>query len=136
MIFGQGLTMEEKVASLFQPDPLLPAQYFETFRRRGPIVPELRLMLAVLEDGIACFQKYGRAQYGSRSRLFHEASAWILERDSDCFFSFENICSALELDAHSIRRALKAERSIKAKDGTTPRSPKKARRKRKYRFAA
>jgi len=29
------LSLEEKVASLFQQDPLLPAQYLETFKRIG-----------------------------------------------------------------------------------------------------
>jgi len=33
MTYGSNLTAEEKVGSLFQPDPVLPAQYFETFRK-------------------------------------------------------------------------------------------------------
>ena len=51
------LSVEEKVASLFQPDTLLPVQYLETFRRKAHLEPEKRLMLSVLEDAIACFQK-------------------------------------------------------------------------------
>jgi len=52
----------EKVASLFQPDPVLRALYFDTFRSRDQLETERRLMLAVLEDAIMCSQKYALAQ--------------------------------------------------------------------------
>jgi hypothetical protein len=58
MNYNTGLSLEEKVTSLFQPDTLLPAQYLETFRRKAPLEPEKRLMLSVLEDAVACFQKH------------------------------------------------------------------------------
>ncbi|MEK7783674.1 MAG: hypothetical protein AAB279_07085, partial [Candidatus Binatota bacterium] len=58
MNYNTGLSVEEKVTSLFQPDTLLPAQYLETFRRKAPLEPEKRLILAVLEDAVACFQKH------------------------------------------------------------------------------
>ena len=48
--------LEEKIISLFKPDMLLPALYLENFRRKTPVEPERRLMLAVLEDAINCFQ--------------------------------------------------------------------------------
>jgi len=47
---------DEKIASLFQPDTLLSAQYFDTLRRKTLLEPEKRLMLAILEDAINCFQ--------------------------------------------------------------------------------
>ncbi len=52
-----GLTADEKIAFLFQPDTLLSAQYFENFRRTTFLEPEKRLMLAILEDAIKCFQE-------------------------------------------------------------------------------
>ena len=51
-----GLTSEEKIASLFQPDTLLSDQYFENLRRKTFFEPEKRLMLAVLEDAIRYYQ--------------------------------------------------------------------------------
>ncbi len=51
-----GLTSEEKIASLFQPDTLLSDQYFENLRRKTCFEPEKRLMLAVLEDAIRYYQ--------------------------------------------------------------------------------
>jgi len=106
MNYETGLSVEEKVASLFQPDTLLPAQYLETFRKKGYLEPEKRLMLAVLEDAIACFQKYLFSRDGRGRALFREAEEWIVEEGSDWLFSFENICEVLALDPQYVRQGL------------------------------
>lgn len=49
------LVSEERIASLFQPDTLAAAQYFDNLRRTTILEPEKRLMLAVLEDAVSCF---------------------------------------------------------------------------------
>jgi hypothetical protein len=51
------VNIEGGFGSLFQPDTLLPDQYLATFRRKYRLDPERRLMLAVLENAIDCFQK-------------------------------------------------------------------------------
>lgn len=113
MTYGPNLTAEEKVGSLFQPDPVLPAQYFETLRRKIPLEPEIKLMFAVLEDAIVCFQKYASARGSKKRRLFRETEEWIHEEDNDWLFSFENICSVLGLDPNYIRHGLiKGKREI------------------------
>ena len=66
-------TASEKIASLFQPDTLLSAQYFDDRRRKAPLEPVKRLMLAILEDAINCFQDNHRARCGKSKRLFDEA---------------------------------------------------------------
>ncbi len=43
------------LGSLLQPDGLFPVPYLETIRNKVYVDPEKMLMLAVLEDGIACF---------------------------------------------------------------------------------
>jgi len=101
-----GLSVEEKVGSLFQPDSLLSAQFFDTFRRKTLLEPEKRLMLAVLEDAVACFQKYVHARDGRGKTMFQEAEEWILERDSDWLFSFEGICDILGLNPDYVRQGL------------------------------
>ncbi len=106
MNYETGLSIEEKVTSLFQPDTLLPAQYLETFRRKGHLEPEKRLMLAVLEDAVACFQKYLFARDGRGRTLFREAEEWIVEEGSDWLFSFENICEVLGFDPQYVRQGL------------------------------
>jgi hypothetical protein len=49
--------MDERIGSLFQPDTLLAEDYAANFRRKIPLEPERTLLLAVLEDGIRCFQE-------------------------------------------------------------------------------
>lgn len=106
MSYETGLSIEEKVASLFQPDTLLPDQYLETFRRKAPLEPERKLMLAVLEDAIACFQKYLFARDGKSRTMFREAEDWILEEGGDWLFCFENICEVLGMDPRYVRQGL------------------------------
>jgi len=106
MFYGGNLRMETRVASFFLPDVLLSAQYLETVRRKADLEPERMLILAVLEDAVACFQKYVFARDSRGKNLFRDAEDWILERDSDCFFSFENICGLLGVDADYLRKGL------------------------------
>ena len=98
------LNVEEKLTSLFQPDPLVPAQYLETFRRKGHLEPEKGLMLAVLEDGIACFQNYIFVRDNRGKAIFREAEEWIMEENSDWLFSFENICEVFGLNPQYMRQ--------------------------------
>jgi hypothetical protein len=67
------LNMEEKIISLFEPDTLASAQYFQNFRRKATLEPEMRLMLSMLEDAVRCFQIYLTARSGKRKRLFNES---------------------------------------------------------------
>ena len=99
MNYENGLSMEERVTSLFQPDTLLPEQYLETFRRKLHLEPEKKLMLAILEDAVACFQKYLLARDGKGKTLFRETEEWVLEDRGDWLFSFANVCDLLK-DAH------------------------------------
>ena len=99
MSYETGLSMEERVTSLFQPDTLLPEQYLDTFRRKLHLEPEKKLMLAVLEDAIACFQKHAFARDRKGKMLFQEAEYWIQDTNSDWLFSFANVCEILRLFA-------------------------------------
>src|SRR5579875_3007879 len=51
------LTAEERLAELFQPDVLLPTQFFDRLRRRSEHDGERRLMVAVLEDAVEVYRK-------------------------------------------------------------------------------
>lgn len=100
-----GLTTDEKIASLFQPDMLLSAQ-FESLRRKNLLEPEKRLMLAILEDAVNCFQEKLMAQSGKNRRLFEEAEDWIVEVGGDGLFSFDTICETLEINPEYVRQGL------------------------------
>jgi len=106
MIDQAALLWEEKLTSLFQPDILLPAEYSETVRRKVSSEAEKRLMLAVLEDAVQCFQDNVSARSGRGKRLFEEAEEWILETNSDWVFSFESICEVLGFNPQYVRQGL------------------------------
>ena len=97
--------MQKSLVYFPDADSLAPARYFSHFGG-GPLSPQKRLMLAVMEDAIECFWKYARARDGRSERLSLEAEEWILEQNSDWPFSFENICEALNLDPKYLRRGL------------------------------
>jgi hypothetical protein len=111
------LTAEERIASLFQPDMLLSAQYFENLRRRTHFEPEKRLMLALLEDAINCYQDNLISRSGKKKRLFEDTEQWVLRTDGDWIFSFDNVCDALGLNPEYVRQGLLRwkERSQKAR---------------------
>ncbi|HEV8715782.1 MAG TPA: hypothetical protein VGX03_23505 [Candidatus Binatia bacterium] len=70
------------------------------------ITPEKRLMLAILQDAVACLEK-GLFRTSHRcSRPAYEAAQWIAQRDRTWLFSFENICDNLNLDAEALRQRL------------------------------
>jgi hypothetical protein len=106
MSYETGLSMEERVSSLFQPDTLLPDQYFDTFRRKFQLEPEKKLMLAILEDAVACFQKYMFTRDGKGKALFREAEQWIEGNGKDGIFAFDSVCEMLGFDPDYLRRGL------------------------------
>ena len=119
MAFETGLTTGERLTSLFQPDTVMPDQYLETFRRLTHLQPEKRLMLAVLEDGVACFQKYLTARDGRGKRIFQETEEWVLEEPSERLFCFANVCETLGFDADYLRQGLMRWKAAQAESRAT-----------------
>lgn len=100
------INLEKKMISLFEPDTLLSAQYLENFRRKTLLEPEKRLMLAVLEDAINCFQVNVMARSGRRKKLSNESEDWIMGWDDDWIFSFVSVCELLGFNPEYVRRGL------------------------------
>lgn len=98
--------LEEKIATLFQPDSLAAPQFFENLRRRSYPDPTHRLVLAILEDAIRCFQDNLRARDSKRKALHLEAERWILSEDRSWIFSFNNVCEMLGLNPAYVRAGL------------------------------
>lgn len=92
-------------------DPVVIEQFFKNGIHGG----EERLMLAVLQDAVECFQEHVVAQYVWEKKLFQEAEDWILEKNTDWPFSFENICETLQLNPDYIRRGLLVWKEAKRK---------------------
>jgi len=90
--------------SLLWPDVVLPAQQVG----RACAVPERKLALAVLENGIVALRlpqvtaNQRRRGYSPRD----EAISWISSDDTSWPFSFRNLCDLLGLDAGWLRGRL------------------------------
>jgi hypothetical protein len=94
----------DKVKPLFQPDILLPSQYFDRIQPKSESIPEERLLLALLMDALYCFQKYCFSSRKRHKALFIEAEAWIMNEDLSSPFSFSGACEYLEVEADYLRR--------------------------------
>jgi len=106
MNYKSSLTLEERTSSLFHSDPAATGEYFATFRRYSQLQPEKELMLAVLEDAVACIQKYAKSSDPKERRLFHDTRNWLLTEDDDWLFSFTSVCENLGLNPGSVRRSV------------------------------
>src|SRR5213594_3849810 len=94
--------MKVKFDLLFEPDVLIGAQYLANSAGKNPVEPERMLMLAILEDALTCF----RSDVGTTDRQSWEAEKWMLEKDGNWLYSFENICEVLGLSPRWIRQRL------------------------------
>ena len=93
----------------FSPDPISRFQYDKVHEAKKGLAEhqaERDLMLAVLEDAIACFQGYFSKPSRTNEKLFLEAEEWITSNDDDVF-SFNNICETLGLDPDALRKGLR-----------------------------
>jgi hypothetical protein len=97
---------DDRVSALFQPDTLLSAQYFDTLRRKTLLEAERRLMFAVLNDAIACYQENLLSRRKKNRRLFDEAEEWIVKPVGDRVFCFNNVCETLGFDPEYVRCGL------------------------------
>jgi hypothetical protein len=102
------VTAEDRIQELFQPDTLLPSQYFDRLRRRASLDGERRLMVAILEDAVDVYRKQAGARDRKRRQLFEDAEAWLESSDTSWIFSYENICDVLGIDAGYLRKGLRA----------------------------
>jgi len=111
---------EEKITSLFEPDTLVSAQYFQNFRRKTCLEPEKRLILAMLEDAVSCFQVYVTARSGKGKKLFNEAEEWIMMKHDDWIFSFASVCEMLGFNPEYVRQGLRRWKQKTLANHTTP----------------
>jgi len=104
----------------FEPDIIVPSQFFATLPRQAPHKQgEYRLLVAVLKDAIECFQENVHARNKWEQRLFDEAQRWITGEGGDAIsnedqvlgFSFEYVCDVLGLDAAYLRWGLQQWRT-------------------------
>jgi hypothetical protein len=92
---------------VFSADILMPAQFYPG----ATSTPYQRLLAAILEDAICCFQKYDGAKSRRHQVLFQEAEAWLFEVNGAAFISCPAVCESLGIDPALLRRCLVEWRS-------------------------
>ena len=105
---------------LLVPDVITPDQYYDSRRDDSALRPVKRLMLALLEDALRCFQNNSDAKGGLRKRLFSEAEEWLCKEGGEGPFSFETVCETLGIEPKFLRGGLLDWRSQQLA-GSSPR---------------
>jgi transposase-like protein len=95
-------TLDEKLPGLFEPDTLLPIQYFEAMRRKHLLEGEKRLCID--------------SPSNKGQRLFREADEWIFLEDKRWVFSFDNVAEMLDINPEYMRRGLREWKEHKLAD--------------------
>jgi hypothetical protein len=62
------------------------------------------LMLAVLEDGIRCYQEHLHSPRVRARLLARQSERWIRSEDWEWPYSFNNICDSLSIEPETLRR--------------------------------
>ena len=99
-----------------QAESTLPLQYFSRAASQSQEDGELRLMLAVLKDGIDCFLNGHLHDDGG----FLEAQQWIMAGNQAGPFAYDNICETLGIEPQSLRERLKSLRVCDSKPECAP----------------
>lgn len=109
------------IDGLIVPEFMTPEQFYSGARADDlRIRPVKRLMLAVLEDAMRCYQTCGDARSRSRRRLFIEAEAWMFDRKAEGPFAFDTICQTLGIEPDCLRKGLRVWR-VQQLNGHNPR---------------
>ncbi len=96
----------DEQAAIFQPDTVLPSQFYAALREKGFVEGEKRLMAAVLADAVETYMKqHGTADHRGMT-LFRDAEEWLFGNGSRWLFSYGNICDVLGLEPEYVRRGL------------------------------
>ncbi len=100
--------VEDPALTMVEPDTVTPSQFFDKGLADCSLVPEKRLMLAVLEDAIASFQ---RNTIQTKKKLTEsgeefDVELWLESDDMSWPFSFASICQALNMEPEYLRKGL------------------------------
>jgi hypothetical protein len=119
---------ESPVPAGFQPDTVLPSQFFESLRQKPYVQGEKRLIAAVLADAVDCYMKQIDSADPAARQAFGEAEQWIFQDFPGWFFSFSSVCDMLGLNPAYVRRGLvdwRARRaaSFRPNGACIPRAP-------------
>ena len=102
------------LSARFEPDFLVPVQFFDLTRRRSTLDGETRLVFAVLEDAVRCYVRTVNSSRRCDREQFAEVGRWFhAEVGTHSPFSFEYVCDVLGIEPAALRQRLG---SLSAKD--------------------
>ena len=100
----------------FEPDFVVPVQFYDLIRRSAFLDGETRLVFAVLEDAVRTYLRV-RDSHRRRDRVeFAEVARWFEARTGAVPFSFEYVCEVLELEPGLFRKQLRGRATSRAAD--------------------
>jgi hypothetical protein len=95
------------LSARFEPDFLVPVQFFDLTRRRSMLDGETRLVFAVLEDAVRCYVKTVNSMRRCDREQYEEVQRWFnAEAGIHSPFSFEYVCDVLGIEPASLRGRL------------------------------
>jgi len=106
----QTSAMEDKLPALFEPNIILPEQYFTRLQRGSSWTGEQRLMAAILEDAVAVCRKLEVPKSSKARHVLRETLRWLRSNDRSWTFSFLRICETLDLEPTAIRHGIRVMR--------------------------
>src|SRR5215475_13269981 len=107
MTMPASLIAVHDTGKLFEPDTLLPTQFYAMFKNSQYREPERRLMVAILEDAVSCLSTDLHRCNLKQRKQYEEAKAWVAADDeSEWIFSFKNICEVLGMNPNYLRHGL------------------------------
>ncbi len=109
----------------FEPATVLPSQLVCRMVCDASVMPEKRLLLAVLEEAVLTFQRHAHDGGRRGQRLFHDADQWISSNDTTWPCSFRNVCESLGLDPAYIRNGLRQWANAPTAGGPTMAVPRR-----------
>jgi hypothetical protein len=113
--------LESAISGSNLSDALTPDQYYDGIRTDDASTrPIKRLMLAVLEDAMRCYQTYASSRNPAHRRLFVDAERWLMDRKAGGVFAFETVCETLGIEPSCLRAGLRRWR-LQQLDGMNPR---------------
>jgi hypothetical protein len=113
----QATEMADRLPAMFEPQTLLPEQYFTRLQRGAAWTGEQRLMAAILEDAVVVSTKREMPKTSKGRHVLRETLRWIRSNDRTWTFSFLRICETLDLEPTAIRRGI---RMLRGEEGEAP----------------
>lgn len=111
--------VEDPANRMVEPDTMTPLQFYDRLFAEAWLVPEKRLMLAVLEDAIATFQRAFVQPRGEMEEFVDDfdVEEWLRSDDMSWPFSFASICQALDMEPDYLRSGLADWRTRAEREG-------------------